>query len=144
MQKLCTKCNVSKSIEEFRKRSSSKDGLSPHCKPCLDVVTEAWRQRNRDKRNTQIKQRYQTMWERLNAYKSELGCACCPERSAVCLDLHHVDPSQKEADPSRFVGCSWERLMAEAEKCIVVCSNCHKKIHAGHITRDRSGNKVLK
>jgi predicted HNH restriction endonuclease len=27
-------------------------------------------------------------------------------------------------------GYSWENLLKEAEKGIIVCANCHRKIHA--------------
>ena len=34
MQKVCTKCGLSKPFDMFNKNSQSKDGLQYHCKPC--------------------------------------------------------------------------------------------------------------
>lgn len=48
-----------------------------------------------------------------------------------CFDFHHVDPTQKEFSiASNGSTRSIEKLKAEADKCILVCRNCHAKIHA--------------
>lgn len=70
---------------------------------------------------------------KLYNWKKEQGCKCCKENDPCCLDLHHLDPSEKEGNPSSFTKFSWNKLMKEASKCIVVCRNCHAKIHAGII-----------
>jgi len=62
-------------------------------------------------------------------YKSSRGCFFCPETTYVCLDLHHLDPSKKDINPSKAM--SRDQFLEEASKCIVVCSNCHRKLHAG-------------
>jgi hypothetical protein len=68
--------------------------------------------------------------EAITRYKTEIGCRDCPERHPACLDLHHPD-GEKEfniGDAARL-GYSLERVMAEAKRCAVLCSNCHRKIH---------------
>ncbi len=48
------------------------------------------------------------------------------------MDLHHVDESKKSFDmSSRGLTRSWERLKKEADKCVLLCANCHREIHAG-------------
>ena len=79
-------------------------------------------------------------------YKSNLRCALCGEDHPECLDLHHVDPSEKEATPSMFVSLGWgvARMTKEIEKCQVLCSNCHRKLHWKEKVSDRiAGEKVL-
>ena len=58
-------------------------------------------------------------------------CSCCPESDSCCLDFHHLDPETKTIAVAEAVRYSWsvERLMEEIAKCIVVCRNCHAKIH---------------
>lgn len=61
-------------------------------------------------------------------------CVCCGyDRCAGALSLHHLDPSQKEFrfGSVRAVAKSWEKLVQELRKCILVCSNCHAEIHDG-------------
>ena len=75
----------------------------------------------------------------VNAYKAEMGCVVCGEREPSCLDLHHRDPATKVASISRiiFERKSQPMLAAELEKCMVLCSNCHRKMHAGVIVVPR-------
>lgn len=59
------------------------------------------------------------------------GCADCGERHPACLDLHHLDPSTKTDAVVRLVdrNRSFDVIAAEIAKCIVLCSNCHRKRH---------------
>jgi transposase len=59
----------------------------------------------------------------------EAGGACC-----ICgyagnmraLHFHHVDPSQKRMEiNAKGVSLSLDRVRAEAQKCVLLCSNCH-------------------
>ena len=73
--------------------------------------------------------------------KEERGGACerCGyNRCMEALEWHHLDPAEKE---SRVLGstASIARQRAEAEKCILLCANCHREIHAewaGYHTQD--------
>lgn len=44
--KVCNKCNVEKSLEEFSNLKSSKDGLSYLCKVCNNIKGKEWRVNN--------------------------------------------------------------------------------------------------
>ena len=57
---------------------------------------------------------------------------CGYDRCQWALDFHHLDPSQKEFGISMDgITRSWERVQKELDKCVLVCSNCHREIHAG-------------
>jgi 5-methylcytosine-specific restriction endonuclease McrA len=64
------------------------------------------------------------------------GCCqiCGYNRCIGALEFHHIDPSTKEFGVAES-GCtrSIEVSKQEADKCILVCSNCHREIHAGLI-----------
>lgn len=56
---------------------------------------------------------------------------CGYSRYIGALELHHRDPAQKGFALS--VGGltrSWDRLVVEANKCDLVCANCHRERHA--------------
>lgn len=57
-------------------------------------------------------------------------CSRCPydKQIPAAYDFHHEDPTQKDF---QIGGKSWsfERLKEEAEKCVLVCKNCHSEIH---------------
>ena len=66
------------------------------------------------------------------------GCKICGERAKCCLDAHHT--GEKKADISRLVRKgNVDRLHEELGRCICVCANCHRKIHAGLIDLEALG-----
>jgi hypothetical protein len=49
------------------------------------------------------------------------------------LHFHHRDPSEKEFGLSNTgLTYSLERITQEADKCDLLCSNCHALLHGGH------------
>jgi 5-methylcytosine-specific restriction endonuclease McrA len=47
------------------------------------------------------------------------------------LEFHHKDPSKKDFGiASKGFTRSWESVKLELDKCILVCANCHREIHA--------------
>jgi hypothetical protein len=47
-------------------------------------------------------------------------------------DFHHVESSQKEFSISHSLNRSWEEIKKEADKCVMLCANCHRAIHHPH------------
>tara|TARA_Y100000034_G_C6906169_1_gene420554 strand:- start:401 stop:718 length:318 start_codon:yes stop_codon:yes gene_type:complete len=90
-----------------------------------------WEIKNKLKRS-RINKTYKTKVKRwFEELKSQLKCETCGEDHPATLDFHHVDGSQKEFNISRMAkgGLGKERILAEIAKCMVLCSNCHRKIH---------------
>ena len=60
---------------------------------------------------------------------------CGYKKHFGALDFHHTDKETKEFALSvKGLSYSWESLLAEAKKCILVCKNCHSEIEAGLVT----------
>lgn len=51
------------------------------------------------------------------------------------LEFHHINPEEKEFGLGAIRGSivSWAKIVQEAKKCILVCSRCHREIHAGMV-----------
>ena len=49
------------------------------------------------------------------------------------LTFHHRDPSTKELklDIRGLSNNSWKKILTEAEKCDLMCFNCHMELHWG-------------
>jgi hypothetical protein len=49
------------------------------------------------------------------------------------LALHHLDPAKKDFNfgAIRANPKSWQKIVEELRKCILVCHNCHSEIHEG-------------
>ncbi len=60
-------------------------------------------------------------------------CAICGYAKCVdALDFHHVNPKTKKFGLGLGgLTRSWERVRKEADKCILICANCHREVHAG-------------
>src|ERR1017187_10213051 len=57
-------------------------------------------------------------------------CQSCGEDHPACLHFHHRNPSEKEFGISRGITLwSKKKILAEIEKCDVLCANCHAKLH---------------
>lgn len=133
--KLCTKCNTRKNKKEFHKNKTKPDGLQPHCKQCAKQHHTTWYQQNKKRVMQHTCNRRQRLNERIDKIKKQTGCVICGEDEVICLDFHHLSEHKKERNVSDMVrfGPSWDTLQQEIDKCIVVCSNCHRKIHGGLI-----------
>ena len=58
-------------------------------------------------------------------------CTICKETERLCLDYHHIFPEDKRQEMSSLVNemFSKEIILKEYNKCICLCSNCHRKVH---------------
>ena len=58
------------------------------------------------------------------------GCAICGyQKCKEALELHHIDPTEKDFSISQNKTLAWEKVVPELQKCILVCANCHREIH---------------
>ena len=74
------------------------------------------------------------MKEWFKSLKHSLKCADCNISGyphSWILDFHHLDSSEKFSIVSKMVhdGYGKEKILAEIEKCVVLCSNCHRIRH---------------
>lgn len=57
-------------------------------------------------------------------------CKCCGYNKCIkALELHHLNPDQKEITISHNTNQSWIKVKEELPKTILVCANCHREIH---------------
>lgn len=66
--------------------------------------------------------------EELVEYKGGKCEICGYNKCITALHFHHKDPNEKDFSISRK-SYSFEKLKEEADKCILVCANCHAEIH---------------
>ena len=133
--KKCSKCGQEKESTEYFVDSSKRDGLQPSCKKCRGTrasVLYTERYSTQVKSKTSIRRISSNI--RVSEYKESCGCLICNESDPVCLDFHHLDPAEKEFDISTYLSCGWAKIHDEMLKCVVLCANCHRKVHAGKIT----------
>lgn len=78
--------------------------------------------------------RFQEGRQLLDDIKRQSGCLVCGEDDLDVLDFHHRNPAEKLFNLSG-ANCakSEDKLRAEIAKCVVLCANCHRRVHTGAI-----------
>lgn len=90
-----------------------------------------WYKENRIERRKEIENRKEEIRKWFESLKRNMKCSKCEEDHPSCIEFHHIDPRKKDLDISLMVkdGYSKRRIREEMEKCIILCSNCHRKVH---------------
>lgn len=134
MKKFCSRCVQEKESTEFCKRTAAKDGLQSACKSCMNVSWNASRTKKYDHYRNVQRIRVDKNYQEFVLWRSQQCCKVCFESDDSCLDLHHLDPSKKDGNISQFCrNRPFKSILQEINKCVVLCSNCHRKFHAGKI-----------
>ncbi len=65
-------------------------------------------------------------------YKGGKCVLCGYNRCSGALEFHHRNPKKKDFSLSvRGLTRSWEKIKDEINKCVLICANCHREVHAG-------------
>ena len=57
-------------------------------------------------------------------------CSKCEIKGIPAIyDFHHKDPKEKNFNWGRKRTTNWDTLKKELDKCILLCSNCHRETH---------------
>lgn len=113
--KTCVKCNVQMDLSNFYVRKyKDKYKTVNKCKKCLE----------REKYELLIKRKKE-------AIKAKGGkCEICQEEYHHSVyDFHHTNPSEKEMCWRQMSSASEDKRKKELDKCMLLCSNCHRKLH---------------
>lgn len=133
--KQCSQCGITKPLSDYYKSARLPLGVQSHCKQCSNVGYKKSRLKSGDKWKPARKALRELYAHRFVAWRNTQSCLLCNENESSCLDLHHVDPNVKDIEISKvYRAWSWERLQTEISKCVVLCSNCHRKVHVNLIS----------
>lgn len=128
----CYMCKVAKPESDFALRSQRTGRRQAHCRACQRAYRRKHYVANRVEYVARELSRMHGNREKnrslLLAYLADHPCVDCGEKDPIVLDLDHRDPLTKTADVSTLAARrSWERVLAEIEKCDVRCASCHHR-----------------
>ena len=132
--KRCNVCFDEKPLTEFYtngKQPSGKQKVKPLCITCEESNRRSFVEGKR----------------RILSEVFGDSCSICGyDKCSTALEFHHVDPSVKEQQPSKLINnySTVERMLKEVDKCILVCSNCHREIHAGLLKVSAQPSKLMR
>jgi len=122
--KTCARCKETKDELDYFKVCGGKS-LRTICKECSKFHRRTYTTKNRARLTAQVK-------EKNNRFKREgvelLGNKC--QRCNIlfhmsAMDFHHVGAK----DGRQIAAKGWSNFLKEIDKCVLICSNCHKYIH---------------
>ena len=71
-------------------------------------------------------------------YKGGKCILCGYANLPAVFDLHHIKASTKNFGISgQGLTRSWKSVKKEADKCVLLCANCHREVHAGMVQLPR-------
>lgn len=129
----------------------SRKWAKDHPEETAEYLEKSYNKR-RDKMQEEFKEKYygenseefkehrrQLSRERKHTLKAkfllELGakCSICGKEydgeNGSVFDFHHLNPEEKEWNPSKLFSKSEDKIREEIQKCTIVCANCHRLIH---------------
>jgi hypothetical protein len=126
----CGRCGGLKPLAAFAWRRKAKGQRHNYCRPCHAEYHREHYLANKQRYIAQAAAAKQALrLERttlLIEYFEAHPCADCDESDPVVLEFDHL--RDKSFDISqKIVDYSWERILAEIEKCEVVCASCHRR-----------------
>lgn len=99
------------------------------------------RKRRNDKTYRYLKKRRRQLKAQLVAIRGGQCSGCSYSGPAAAFDFHHRDPTTKRFAIGSFNG-TLEALWSEAEKCDMLCANCHRVHHATEDLNAKGGAVV--
>lgn len=113
-ERTCPKCKQTLPSTEFYKRRGI-DHSSTYCKLCTTEQTLS---------------RMQKLKKQMVEYKGGSCVICGYNHYMGALEFHHLNPKEKDFNLSHMKKYTFdEKIKNELDKCILVCSNCHREIH---------------
>ena len=126
--KICTQCKRELPLTQYYSRGNGK--LRSECKECHSMY---------------VKRKYQERKGAIGDVKASIGCAKCGDVRSYVLDFHHKDSSIKDANIARMTSNKnrLEDIQKEIDKCVVLCSNCHREFHHLEFTQGLTIDEYL-
>lgn len=134
MPRYCSKCSLTKELSEFYQRKTHRVGeYYERCKDCFKKRGRLYyhQNHNRQLELTKIrKERYRIERKKWLTKIKNKPCADC----GIIYPPHVMDFDHRDGD-TKIRSISWlafhdtanfDRIIAEIEKCDLVCANCHR------------------
>lgn len=112
---VCTKCGETKEAAEFPVASVTKSGRAGECKQCKSV-----------RQKQQYLDRAMKLYNMLGRECHDCGCY---HDEPAFFDFHHIDKTTKHREVKQILNGSWDKIMTEVDKCVMLCPNCHRERH---------------
>lgn len=129
--KRCPRCDRDLPLEVFDFRDAARTSLQSYCRDCAKAAWRDWysRDANRELHRLLVGKRRRARIKRhreiIRSIKQQPCADCGKTFPPEAMDFDHL--REKRTEVSRLLYVSGTAaLLAEIEKCEVVCANCHR------------------
>jgi 5-methylcytosine-specific restriction endonuclease McrA len=98
----------------------------------------------REKRCRDVARKRKYMKERAVQYKGGKCLICNYNRCLTALEFHHLDPTVKDFAPTDMYSKSWKTVLKELDKCVLLCSNCHREVESKFVSYNLKEMETLR
>lgn len=141
----CTACTAWHPAQERVFQRAGGGGLRRVCRVAVARRVAAKGAQQHSRTNAEKRRQYKArLRERRDVLKLERGCVNCGySRHPAALEFDHLPGSEKSKDIAALIsyGKPWSVVLAEIEKCEVVCANCHRERTAARDPRWNQGRQ---
>jgi HNH endonuclease len=126
----CGRCGELKPADDFAWRRKEKGQRHNYCRPCHSEYHREHYLANKQRYITQAAEHKRKarieQTKLLLEYFKQHPCVDCGETDAVVLEFDHIR-DKSFAIGTALTSYGWDKIVAEIEKCEVVCANCHRR-----------------
>lgn len=128
--RICGRCKERKAPDEFAWRRKSRGQRDNYCRACRTAYKHEHYARNKQRYIDSARRRTERIVSERTAYLvsffREHPCVDCGEGDPLVLEFDHL--GEKQFGIGRGMReRPWKAVLAEIEKCEVVCANCHRR-----------------
>ena len=128
--KTCTRCGLTKPLEQFPPRRRGEPELQSWCRACFAANNARYYQEHREVQKARLlantERRRDINRRKAAEYLTTHPCVDCGEADLVVLDFDHIGEKKSAVSALIASGASWERVESEIRQCEVRCANCHR------------------
>lgn len=128
--RICPRCKETKALAEFAWKRKDRNQRQVYCRSCRAHYGREHYLANRQRYVERARLRKHAVrlarTEFLIHYFEDHPCVDCGETDPVVLEFDHLG-GKAFTISTELAYRSWETILAEIEKCQVVCANCHRR-----------------
>ena len=129
--KVCRVCKWEKALDEYHPNKTCKQGVVGTCRECTRKRTTEWYRDNRAERQLAANTRNQKRKREIVDHFGDKCLDCKLTYPQYVYQFHHLDPNEKDVNPSYALNKRPTEMWKELNKCVMLCANCHMIRHHG-------------
>lgn len=129
--KVCRECKVEKELSQFHPNKQCAKGVVGTCRSCTRERISTWYSNNRARRQEVVNETNRKRKRKIVDHFGDKCLDCNQTFPQYVYQFHHLDPTEKDVNPSYAMTQRPSKMWEELNKCVMLCANCHLIRHHG-------------